>query len=342
LDIFKNTIGSIFLHLLGVGFITILLFVNISSEPETYVVEFFWSFGNAFLLWFGNGILITVLAYYIPWGKKNSLRIFVQLGLSTLFTVWQAYYALKYLYVEVYSSHFSIQVFRKGIFVFLAISILFHAIYSSIYFFRNWQASIFKSEQLKRQNLATQYDVLKNQINPHFLFNSINTLLGLINENKDLAVKYGEYFSKVYRYILEQGKEELVKLQVEIEIIDINIKLLESRFGDNLTVLTNIDNNDLDKMIPPLTLHMLLENAIKHNIASKSKPLRVTINSIDGNKISVINNLQKKSTVESTQLGLTNIIDRYKYLTDDKVSIEKSDETFKVILPLIEKERGKL
>ena len=82
---------------------------------------------------------------------------------------------------------------------------------------------------------------------------------------------------------------------------------------------------------------MLLENAIKHNIASKSKPLGVTINSIDGTKISVINNLQKKSTVESTQLGLTNIVKRYQYLTDDKVSIEESDETFKVILPLIEK-----
>jgi len=251
LDIFKNTIKDLILHLSGVSIITLLLFVNISSEPDTYAVEVFWSLGNAILLWFGNGILISLLTQYIPWGKNNSPRIFIQLGLSTFFTLWLAYYALKYLYLEVYIAHFSIQVFRKSVFIFLGISMLFHAIYSSIYFFRNWQDTIIKSEQLKRQNLATQYEVLKDQINPHFLFNSINTLLGLINEDKALAVKYGEYFSKVYRYILEKGKEELVKLQTEIEIIDINIKLLESRFGNNLKIQTDIDKNDFEKMIPP-------------------------------------------------------------------------------------------
>ncbi len=274
----------------------------------------------------------------MPWRQPAAPRVFIQIGLSILLTAWVSYFAVKFLYSTVYDAHFGSLVFRKTLFLFLIISLLYNSIYTGSHFFRKWRLSIVNAEELKRETLVSQYGALKNQVNPHFLFNSLNTLIGLIDEDPELAKDYGRHFAKIYRYILEKGQEEVVPLKDELEIIRIQKELLYSRFGKGLRIEINPEQGLLQKLIPPLTLQMLLENAIKHNMISSSSPLVIEILSIEYKTLLVKNNIQKKNVEDdSTQLGIKNIIKRYEFLTDRNVKVEDDGNYFKVELPLLDK-----
>jgi len=318
---------------IGIGFFTLLLFLFESSEPRYFAIEFFWSFCMSCVLWCGNGCIIWVLNWYVPWRNPTFPRLIIQVGMSTIFTAWATFYSTRFLYEEIYDVHFSNIVFRKAFFLFLILSWLYHATYTGWHFFKQWRKSLLDQEQLKRQNLLSQYESLKNQINPHFLFNSINTLIGLIDEDTELAKKYGQHFSKVYRYILEKGNEQLVPLSEEFEVINLQKQLLEWRFG--MAIKISMPDTISDRQLPPLALQMLLENAIKHNKATLKKPLAVDFY-LEGEFVVVSNNIQLKQVGYTSKLGLENIIKRYEFLGMDQVIVEQS-EHFIVKLPLIRK-----
>ena len=204
-----------------------------------------------------------------------------------------------------------------------------------LFLLEKWRFSLAELERFKKENAESQFESLRTQINPHFLFNSLNTLSALIFQDQKKAESFVREMSDVYRYILENKDTELVTLKKELEIIKSYIYLIILRFEQNLTVTINI-NSRLDMMlIPPLTLQMLVENAVKHNIISRKKPLAVKIYSED-DYILVSNNLQRKDTTKySTKLGLENIKSRYNYLTDNKVEIIESPDEFLVKIPLI-------
>ena len=326
------------INIIGIPLITFSLFVFECSDPEYYLSELIWSFCISFILWQGNGIIIKALNQYVPWRQSATPRVFIQIGISILFTVWITYFAVKILYSGVYDVHFSSLVFRKNLFIFLIISLLYNAIYTGSHFFDQWRISIVETEELKRENLVSQYESLKNQINPHFLFNSMNTMIGLIDEDPSLAKDYGHQFSEIYRQILIKGKEELISLREELEIVDIQQSLFRSRFGEGLIFSLEIPNDLMEKMIPPLTLQMLIENAVKHNKTSRKTPLKIEVKVLKKKQLQITNNIQRKNIkTESTGLGIENIKMRYKFLTDRKVTILKDSNMFTVILPLLNK-----
>ncbi len=210
------------------------------------------------------------------------------------------------------------------------------AIYESIYFKNELKKSVEEKEMLKRESLKAQLNALKTQVNPHFLFNNLNTLSSIIPENPKLAVDFVQQLSKVYRHILEVQDEQSIPLKDELDVMKAYAFLLQTRFGDNLDITINVPEEKLKKRIVPLSLQILMENAIKHNIVSSEKPLKIDVFAENG-KLVVSNNLQKKNQLnESTGIGLNNIRNRCKLLGNGQVEVTESGTDFTVSIPLIE------
>lgn len=197
------------------------------------------------------------------------------------------------------------------------------------------EARLRKEQALEQQQLRFQLDALKNQINPHFLFNSFNTLLNVIEENQTHAAKYVEKLSDFFRTILTHRDSDLITLKEELALIQDYYYIQQHRYGTNFQLIVNIEADKIKKMLPPLTLQMLLENAVKHNIISKRKPLKVEIYN-EGDTLFVKNLLQlRKTSQPSTKVGLQNIRKRYELLTEQHIHIEEIDGFFVVKLPLL-------
>jgi len=227
----------------------------------------------------------------------------------------------------------------KNIFICYSFVTLIAFIYEAVYYYRMWSKAIVETEELKKTGMQCQLDSLKNQISPHFLFNSLNVLSSLVEENFSLAEHYVMELSRVYHYVLESNRTQLTTLSSELEFINAYVFLLQTRFGENLKLQTNISNIMQKRLIPPLTLQMLVENAVKHNIVSSSKPLYITIQSLETGMLSVSNNLQKKTTIiNSNHVGLKNIKTRYSMLVNREVLIAESQFDFNVAVPLLQEE----
>ena len=193
-------------------------------------------------------------------------------------------------------------------------------------------------EQLQKENFKAQLESLKSQIDPHFLFNSLNILGSLIYKDPGKAVQFLGQLSKVYRVVLDSGRKQTVTLEGELELVNAYIYLLKTRFGDNLQIQTDIPLDRMHYLVPPTSVQMLVENAVKHNGYSAEEPLTIKIFVADKMLI-VTNNLQPRLDKEgSTKIGLQNIVNRYRFLTDKPVEIEPTPGEFTVRLPLLEEE----
>ncbi|MBU3744359.1 MAG: hypothetical protein FGM61_07400 [Sediminibacterium sp.] len=209
------------------------------------------------------------------------------------------------------------------------------SIYEVVYFIQQLKASLTQKEALKREGLRAELHALKTQVNPHFLFNNLNTLCAIIPEDADKAVTFVEQLSKVYRYILEVKDEKTIPLQEEIQILKAYAFLLNTRFGNNFQLTITIPTNEMQTRIVPFSLQLLVENALKHNIVSRESPLNIEVTTAEGQLI-VRNNIQKKQQIEkSTGIGLMNIRNRYKLLTEKLVDVTETSQYFTVSLPLI-------
>jgi len=191
---------------------------------------------------------------------------------------------------------------------------------------------------LQEENIISQFETLKSQVNPHFLFNSLNVLSSLIFIDQERAARFVRQLSKVYRYVLDHKDLDTITLNEELPFIESYIYLLKTRFDQNLEVDIDIAANFRVKKVAPMVLQLLVENAIKHNIISKSKPLSVKLFiEASGEYLTVMNNLQLKSSTErSSHIGLENIRKRYDYLTGKKVEIINNEQHFMVKIPLLD------
>ena len=190
-------------------------------------------------------------------------------------------------------------------------------------------------QKLIAKSANAQFESLKNQLDPHFLFNSLNVLDSLIEENPKQAQQFTNSMSKIYRYVLEQKDKELVSVEEELDFAKTYCELLKTRFEDAVTFEFNISDEDKKGFVVPLSLQLLLENSIKHNFATSSKPLIIKIFAENGNLI-IENNLQTRELPnKSTGVGLTNIVSRYNLLTNRNVFVEKSEAFFRVKLPIL-------
>lgn len=213
-------------------------------------------------------------------------------------------------------------------------------IFYIVYYYRFVQERKVKEQKIIARTASAQFDALKNQLDPHFLFNSLNVLTSLIEENPEAATKFTTSLSKVYRYVLEQKNKELVTLAEELDFAKLYMSLIEMRFEDSIVFEIPQQLSNPEAKVVPLSLQLLLENAVKHNQVMPSRKLYITIREEDGNLV-IENNIQPKKVVkESSGVGLQNIRQRYFLLTDRPMKIADDKRTFKVAIPLLTQQSG--
>lgn len=216
---------------------------------------------------------------------------------------------------------------------------VYYVIYEGSYVLEAWHLTYAQNEQYKKNKLQQQLNLLKGQINPHFLFNSLNSLSMLIHENPRQAEAFVDELSSVYRYLLRNNQNpdsdrELTTLDRELQFIQSYFRLLKTRYGEGIALQINVDEGRLSRQIPPLTLQLLVENAVKHNVILPESPLLVEIFTQD-EQLVVQNTLQRKTALHSTKVGLANIATKYKLLGPYAISIREEAERFVVAVPLL-------
>lgn len=328
---------------LTVIFGVLFVIINQQFTLKGIGLVFLFSAMYSYILGLGNGFLNEYLNTKWDWVTQTNQRVAVGLIATVLYTV-VAVLIIHYIqYVLILN--FDETLFFSGnmlwIHIFtiigaLAIAAFFHA----RGFMINWKASIAK-ESTKQEIVAktetAKFESLKNQIDPHFLFNSLNVLTSLISENPKQAERFTTKLSKIYRYVLEQRNKELIPLKEELNFARTYMELLQMRFEDAIQFEIPADVSNEELKIVPLSLQLLLENAVKHNVVSSNKPLVLRIFEEDGFLI-IENNITPKEAIgKSTKIGLRNITDRYRLLTKRSVSITNNQKTFKVSLPLLTK-----
>ncbi len=209
-------------------------------------------------------------------------------------------------------------------------------IHEGVYAFELWQHKLLETEKLRKANLQSQFESLKQQINPHFLFNCLNSLSSLIEDDTELATQFIDEMSNVYRYLLRSNESELTTLESELNFASSYFHLLSTRYGSNLRLEEEINPAYRAHMLPPLTLQLLMENVVKHNVIMPQQPLYIRINTTIDGRLVVSNNLQKRSaTIPSSRIGLANIATKYNLLGQGEINIDENPQTFSVSLPLL-------
>lgn len=216
-------------------------------------------------------------------------------------------------------------------------NVLIAAIHEVVYTISNWKNTLTETEELKKINLQTRLSGLKSQVNPHFLFNSLNSLSSLISENPKQAEAFLNEMSQTYRYLLRNNEQELTSLANELKFIHSYFHLLRTRYGEGIALVLNIDPQFEELCLPPLTLQLLVENAVKHNMILKDQPLVIEISTKLEGRLVVKNNLQKKiGKVESGKVGLANITTKYELMNQPPIEVHETHDSFTVFVPLIQ------
>jgi len=224
----------------------------------------------------------------------------------------------------------------KGLLLGFSVNLIFETLYEADYALRKYKESNAEKETLLELSLQTEFDALKNQVNPHFLFNCFNTLSSLIAVDRQRAEDFLNELSIVYRYLLRNNEEGLSTLQNEINFIKSYYRLLQTRHGEAVQLHIEIDKRYEPYLLPSLTLQLLVENVVKHNALSKNKPLVIDIFTMAGNKLVVNNNLQRRSVkAPSNHVGLDNIKTKYALLKQPGFQVMENEKNFTVVLPLI-------
>lgn len=330
LDYLKSRVQLI-LWLTGSGILMTYFFCTTCLYSfEKYVVVSVLGAMLWITMWLGNEYLVQWLDTKIKWTTEPVKRLIAGLVAMTVYTVGALFLliqGIEYVFDLRINTKIETSYWTMG---FTFTITLFMTARSFLF---NWRQSAIDAEKLQKESMAARYESLKNQVNPHFLFNNFNALSNLVYEDQDKAVKFIKQLSEVYRYVLETRDHEVVSLAEEINFLDSYIYLQKIRFGDKLSIVVEVNNTTF--RVAPLALQILVENAIKHNIVSEDDPLFIRVYS-DGEYISVENNLQKKTSAggASVGVGLENICKRYEYLSDKKVEIVQDSKRFLVKLPL--------
>jgi two-component system, LytTR family, sensor kinase len=225
---------------------------------------------------------------------------------------------------------------KFAIFFGLAVTLICTTMWESEYTLEQLKRSLLEKERLEQLTIQHEFETLKSQVNPHFLFNCFNTLSSLISEDQKQAEKFLNEFSKVYRYLLRNNEDGISTLEKELKFIESYYELLRTRHGEAVQLNLEVDKKYQNYLLPSLSLQLLVENAVKHNVLSKTKPLVIDIFTTSGNKLVVSNNLQLRTVkAASNRIGLENIKTKYELLDQPGFHILEDDNSFSVVLPLI-------
>jgi sensor histidine kinase YesM len=280
------------------------------------------------MLWKGNEYLGNFISSKISWVLYPLKRFAIGSLATVLYTV-----AVMYFLTVIYEGSFSVE-FGDGVFISVVVTIAISLFMHAREFLMNWRKVSILAEQYERESVQARYETLKNQVNPHFLFNSLNALTNLIYEDEERALIFIDQLSQVYQYVINTQHKETVCLEEEKHFLESYLYLQQIRFGDKLRVNFSVDG--VSGNIPPLALQMLIENAIKHNVISEDDPLTIAVYAEDS-QIVVENNLQKRTSMgeDSSGLGLENIRKRYEMLSDKKIDVQETGNRFRVKIPLL-------
>jgi hypothetical protein len=319
-------------------FVTMIFFgLSIQNAFQCMWINFWPANFSTLVFWLGDRYITILFRKRYPSFKDIRKRLIFQYAVVIAYTAIMAF-PLKMnesLFDHQFLGNVPQPGYLKSFIACLFATIPISAIYEATYFLHHWKQSIAEAERLKRQHTQSQLEALKNQINPHFLFNSLNTLTSLIHEDPKTSVDFVQKLSNVYRTILDLRERPVVTLEEELVFLENYIYLIKARFGENIQFHQEIGEGCLSCFLAPLSIQMLVENAIKHNIVSSKKPLHIYITA-KSNAVSVRNNLQVKSQpTEGTGTGLKNISNRYRLIFDEEISIQETPETFNVTLPLL-------
>jgi hypothetical protein len=303
------------------------------SRELNYIL--FWVF-FAFMLLLIEGLfwINHALNQWLPFRTNIQRRIAVQMVSGAAYSL-----TLRFILYEVGEPYLTVKLDSMFLaatwFLYILASVIVNSAFFLNYFIDQWKESLVKTERLEKEKTQVQFDNLKNQLNPHFLFNALTSLNSLIFENQGLASQFLQHLSKVYRYVLQNKDKNFVTVQTELHFIQNYVFLLRTRFANALTISFRIDEHSKDKAIVPVTLQILIENALKHNVVDKDRPLSIRIETNDDYLV-VSNNLQVRKLVEtSNKQGLENLRSLYKFLTDKPVQIESDETQFSVGVPLV-------
>lgn len=333
-----------FISLLWISLGTALFFFLFFNERtlKNFIMTLLLSTMYSFVLGVGNGLINDFLNKKFPWSETTRTRAILSI-ISIIIGNFILVYFCNYMnYVVIQKVATTEDFFSKKYGVtnwfMINIALLISAFLHAKGFMEELKKTSRKEvveQKLIAKSANAQFESLKNQLDPHFLFNSLNVLSSLIDENPAQAQKFTASMSKIYRYVLEQKDKELVTVEDEIEFAKTYCDLLKTRFEDSVDFIFDVKKEDYRRYVVPLSLQLLLENCIKHNFATSSKPLVIKIFS-DNDTLCIENNLQAREQMkESAGIGLANIVQRYALLTKKNVFIEKSEDYFKVKVPIL-------
>ncbi|NDK55741.1 hypothetical protein GWO68_07430 [Pontibacter sp. BT213] len=334
-------VSAVLLSVLYTSALAFVIYGSLFYPVSHLVFDLTYAFVYFLLLYEGYRLLIIQQEKYLSFLKALYLKYIVGLLVFQLFSL------LLVFLIGIVPFVFILQMEPIGKIDFeveLRLNAVINLLFSGVYFsaltglnaLKSYHKAAVNAEILQKEIAQAQYEGLKNQVNPHFLFNSLNVLSSLVHVDADLSEKFIDRLAKAYRYVLEQRDQELVPLKTEIDFINAFIFLLKIRFEDKLQVNISIPAEKLNLYIPPLTLQLLIENAVKHNELSKSSPLVVDIRAEDDDYLVVQNNVQlRKQEFASTGVGLKNITNQYSYFTPKKVTFQLSDSLYQARVPLL-------
>lgn len=319
------------------GIVVVSLLLTVAMRKTTALT--FWQDWLSHLLvttvyWQGNAVIFFLLLRRLPGYKNTVRRVVLHQVLGAVFvavaTVFNAWVEVRFelpgkAFMPTYWHDLLFSVFTTA---------LITSVYESVYFFHEWRSYVMRAAVLERENISSRLEALKQQVDPHFLFNSLNTMAGLIGDNEP-AQEFLGALAEVYRYILLSKNSTTVALSEEMTFVDAYVYLNAIRFGKKIVVVKDVAPEALRLRVPPVAVQMLVENAIKHNALSGRSPLRITIQAA-GQELRVTNTLHPKTVLEkSTRQGLQNIVSRFQLLTDRPVRIDNQSTEFEVVLPLL-------
>jgi hypothetical protein len=290
------------------------------------------------LLYFGTTWIIVKLHDSIPWQRRPLRRLVIEaIGVLTYAAVAMTLATVAFHRLVVRELDFAMLLYSNLI-IALTITVIVVAIWEGRYFLKQWKTSLVHAEKLQKEMAETQYEALKNQVNPHFLFNSLNALSTLVHKDADKAEAFIRELSKIYRYVLEKNKHSVATVKEELDFLKSYFFLQQIRFGENLNVEVTVPAEVLNRFIPSLALQMLAENAVKHNEISAARPLHVQIFSDNGFLV-MKNELQlRDEKPESTGLGLRNLSSRYETISELKPEFVANGKFYMARIPLIAEE----
>ncbi|MBK6266097.1 histidine kinase [Marivirga sp. S37H4] len=316
------------------GFVRYLMWDFLQLKGEMHAITVFVSFIFIAVSWELFRATNQLLNKKMPYEQNLTIRIFTQLLIGVVIILILRHFVFQY--AAQFLSNPMDKMFNVVTYaVYIILSFFINFIFFTTYFIQKWKEGLVRSERLEKEKAQVQFDNLKNQLNPHFLFNALSSLNSLIHENQDLATHFLQNLSKVYRYVLQHKVKNSVLLSYELEFIQHFIFLLETRFQEAISITIQVDEEVKKYEIVPVTLQVLLENAVKHNIIDLDHPLKIEIRNI-GHYLVISNTMQPKKTVEgSNHQGLENLKSFYRILTNDAVEISATDGLFIVRIPLL-------